>query len=495
MSDFDITKYTGKSSDAKSDSFDISKYTKPTTDSQNQVQVTGDPRVDELIRSGFLTKKQPVATKPYEFGAVTKEVLGPSLEEIKSGLKTRGLEGLKQTGSGLLGLLNAPAAAISELTPKYLVTQGGAMPEDVARRKMAADLSMMQQVAIPELAETGPAALAAKEIKASQVPIVTDKPAALKRIQKEVGPATSTSAVGEKIENNLLSRLQDLIKSRTSQFEGVKNAYFKAGKEQGPQLVEDYKNLLKDEYVKAATEGSQDEISLIAKLNRRVSDRPVSLTDREAGTISPDFNVLEKERRFLNDIANGLEVEGAEGITANFARDMAAKLEGVISNKISKEFNAFKDTYTALSEPINEYARATGAKVTQRADEYLPNVSKVDPAQLPDTFFKSRRSVQDLRALAADETFVRQVAKEHVSTELRNATSAKEIRDYMTKNYDWLQEFPEIKSDLEKIASGQRGKEITRSIAKIGGTGIAGALGLKAVYSGAGTLANLFGGY
>jgi len=454
---------------------------------------TGDPRIDELA-SSLSTKRQASGPKPYEFGSVTKEVLGPSLEEIKSGLRTRGLEGLKQTGSGLLGLLNAPAAAISELTPTYLVTQGGAMPEDVARRKMAADLSMMQQVAIPELAETGPAALAAKEIKASQVPIVTDTPAALKRIQKEVSPATSKSAVGEKIESNLLSRLQDLTKSRTSQFEGVKDAYLKAGKDQGPQLINDYKNLLKDEYVKAATEGSQDEIALIEKLNRRVSDRPVSLTEREAGTITPDFNVLEKERRFLNDIANGLEVEGAEGITATFARDMAAKLEGVISNRIPKEFNTFKDTYTALSEPINEYARATGAKVTQRADEYLPNVSKVDPAQLPDTFFKSRRSVQDLRALAADETFVQQIAKEHVSTELRNATSSKEIRDYMTKNYDWLQEFPEIKSDLEKIASGQRGKEITRSIAKIGGTGIAGALGLKAVYSGAGTLANLVKG-
>ena len=456
-------------------------------------QTTGDPRIDELA-SGLSTKRQASGPKPYEFGAVTKEVLGPSFEEIKSGLKTRGLEGLKQTGSGLLGLLNAPAAAISELTPTYLVTQGGAMPEDVARRKMAADLSMMQQVAIPELAETGPAALAAKEIKASQVPIVTDKPAALKRIQKEVGPATSTSAVGEKIESNLLSRLEDLTKSRTSQFEGVKNAYLKAGKDQGPQLINDYKNLLKDEYVKAATEGSQDEISLIEKLNRRVSDRPVSLTNREAGTIPPDFNVLEKERRFLNDIANGLEVEGAEGITATFARDMAAKLEGVISNRIPKEFNTFKDIYTALSEPINEYARATGAKVTQRAGEYLPNVSKVDPAQLPDMFFKSRRSVQDLRALAADETFVRQIAKEHVSTELRDATSAKEITDYMAKNYDWLQEFPEIKSDLEKIASGQKGKEIRRSIAKIGGTGIAGALGLKAVYSGADTVANLFVG-
>ena len=463
--------------------------------SQSQPKgTTGDPRIDELASSGFLTRKQPSGPKPYEFGSVTKEVLGPSIEEIKSGLKTRGLEGLKQTGAGLLGLLNAPAAAISELMPKYLVTQGGAMPEDVARRKMAADLSMMQQVAIPELAETGPAALAAKEIKASQVPIVTDKPAALKRIQKEVGPATSTSAVGEKIESNLMSRLQDAIQSRRSQFENVKDAYFKAGKNQGPQLVNDYKNLLKDEYVKAATEGSQDEIALIEKLNRRVSDRPVSLTEKEAGTIPPEFDVLEKERRFLNDIANGLEVEGAEGITANFARDMAAKLEGVISNKIPKEFNAFKDTYTALSEPINQYARATGAKVTQRAGEYLPDVSKIDPAQLPSTFFKSRRSVQDLRALAADETFVRQIAKEHVSTELRDATSAKEVTDYIAKNYDWLQEFPEIKSDLEKIASGQKGKEIRRSIAKIGAGGVAGALGLKAVYSTGSALSNLFGG-
>jgi len=500
MADFDLSKYTGKPSDTKSDDFDISKYTKPTTNAQNEIQVTGDPRVDELIRSGFLTKKQPVATKPYEFGAVTKEVLGPSIEEIKSGLKTRGLEGLKQTGSGLLGLLNVPAAAISELTPTYLVTQGGAMPEDVARRKMAADLSMMQQVAIPELSETGPAALAAKEIKASQVPIVTDTPAALKRIQKEVSPATSKSAVGEKIESNLNSRLKDLIESRQKFFEPAKNSYFEAGQKQGTQLLDDYKGFLQNEYAKAATSGSKDEIALIEKLANRISDRKVAQlfgdAKGESAVVSPQFEVLEKERRFLNDIAEGLTPEGSEGIQATFARDMANNLEQIISNRIPKEFKTFKETYRSLSEPINEYARATGAKVTKKADEYLPDVSKVDPADLPAAFFKSRRGIQDLRALSGDETFVQQIAREHVATDLRNADTAEKIRDYISKpeNYDWLQEFPELKADLENIASKQKGKEIRRSIAKLTAGGLAGALGLKALYSGASAVSNLFEG-
>jgi len=462
----------------------------------NPKGTTGDPRIDELA-SGLSTKRQASGSKPYEFGTITKEVLGPSIEEIKSGLRTRGLEGLKQTGSGLLGLLNAPAAAISELTPTYLVTQGGAMPEDVARRKMAADLSMMQQVAIPELAETGPASLVSKEIKASQVPIVTDKPAALKRIQKEVSPATSKSAVGEKIESNLDSRLNDLIQSRQKFFEPAKNSYFEAGQKQGAQLLDDYKGFLQNEYAKAATSGSKDEIALIEKLANRISDRKVAQlfgdAKGESAVVSPQFEVLEKERRFLNDIAEGLTPEGSEGIQATFARDMANNLEQIISNRIPKEFKNFKETYRSLSEPINEYARATGAKVTKKADKYLPDVSKIDPADLPAAFFKTRRGIQDLRTLSGDETFVQKIAREHVSTELRNADTAEKIRDYISKNYDWLQEFPELKGDLEKIATSQRGKEITRSIAKIGGGGIAGALGLKALYSGADTVANLLG--
>jgi len=465
----------------------------------SKLQTTGDPNVDALVSSGFVNKKQPSTQKPYEFGSITKEVLGPSVEEIRSGLKTRGWEGLKQTGAGLLGLLNAPAAAISELTPSYLVTQGGAMPEDVARRKLAADLSMMQEVAVPELAETGPASLVAKDIKASQVPIITDKPAALKRIQKEVGPATSKSAVGEKIETNLDSRLNDLKASREKLFEKTKDDYLNAGRAQGDQLLQDYKTFLQDAYARASATGSADEINLIKKLADRISDRRVSQlfgdAKKESVAVQPGFDVLEKERRFLNDVADGfVSPEGAEGIQAASARDMANKLEQIIANRIPKEFKGFKDTYRSLSEPINEYARATGAKVTKKADKYLPEISKIDPAQLPDTFFKSRRSVQDLRALSADDTFVNQIAKEHIATELRDATSAKEITDYMAKNYDWLQEFPEFQRDLENIASSQKGKEIRKAILKWGSGGVAGALGLKAVYSGLGALSNIIGG-
>jgi len=311
--------------------------------------------------------------------------------------------------------------------------------------------------------------------------VIEDIPAALSKIEKLIAPASSTSKVGEKIESKLTTRLNDLIKNRREQFENVKNVYFDAGSKQGLQLVEDYKNLLQDTFAEGAAKGSADEQALAKKLWDRIQDRPVSLIDKEAGKVTPEFEVLEKERRFLNDIANGLKVEGAEGITANFARDMASKLETVIERRIPKEFNSFKETYKSLSEPINQYNRAVGSDVVKRADEYLPEVSKIDPAKIPDKVFQSKRSIDDLRAVSGDEKFVQQMAKEYVAVKLRNATTAEEIRNFMTneKNYDLIQEFPEIKQSLESIAKNQKGKEIGASIAKWGALGAAGYFGAQ----------------
>jgi len=313
----------------------------------------------------------------------------------------------------------------------------------------------------------------------------------LSRYERTLKPATSKSAVGEKLESTLTKRLDDLISSRRKEFEGIKDAYLEAGSAKEGQILNDYKTALNNYY--NAKKLSEDERVLLLKSLNRLSARPASLLEKDGELVEPGFEVIEKERRFLNDVAKGLKVEGAEAIPAESARNMANILESVIAKNVPNEFNNFKQTYTTLSEPINQYNRAVGQAVTKRADEYLPEVSKIDPASLPSKFFSSRRSINDLRALSGDEKFVQDVAREHVATELRGAKDAQTIRDYIAKNYDWLQELPAIRKDLEGIAATRKGTEIAKSLAKWGAGLLAVGVGADALSSGTKKLFGILG--
>ena len=289
-----------------------------------------------------------------------------------------------------------------------------------------------------------------------------------KAVEKELAPATSVSAVGEKLESKIQSRLSQLTDARRKEFEGVKNAYFDAGRKSEAPILDDYTRNIQEFYAKNADRLSVDERNLLKKSLDRLADRPVSLTEREAGTVAPGFDAIEKERRFLDDVSKGLKVEGAEAIPAMFAKDMSKMLEASIQKHVPKEFEQFNTAYKTLSEPINRYNTALGQSVTKRADDYLPEFSKIDPAKIPDKFFSSKRSINELRELTGDEQFVQQAAREHIANELKGMKQAKEIRDYMRKNYDWLQELPGINKTLDTIADRVGGGDTIKNVLKYG---------------------------
>jgi len=288
-----------------------------------------------------------------------------------------------------------------------------------------------------------------------------------KQLEKVMSPATSVSQVGEKLETKLGERLTDLVKTRRQEFDAVANNYIAAGEKVQDQIRNDYVNALGQYYAKnVGAKLTDDEISLMQRLLNRVSARPAALGEKEAGQIERGFGTIEKERRFLDDVAKGfVKPEGAEAIRSEFAKDMSNLLEGVIKNRIPEEFKAFNKTYSELSEPINRYNTALGQAVTKKAGEYLPEVSKIDPAKIPGKFFDSRRSINELRSLAGDETFVQNVAREHIATDLRNLKESKQVRDYINKNYDWLQELPQIRQELESLAQATGRGELAKKLA------------------------------
>jgi hypothetical protein len=309
---------------------------------------------------------------------------------------------------------------------------------------------------------------------------VTEGTMPTRAVEKSVGKATTPSEIGKDIDQTIGDRLRQYIDTRRDQFEGVKNTYLNAGRQKEANILNDYKNELGAFYAKNSDRLSKDEIALMERLMKRTEARPVELGSKEAGTVLPGFEALEKERRFLSDVAAGLKVEGAEAINAMFAKDMSNLLEGVISKSVPKEFKTFNDTYKTLSEPINLYNSRLGQTVVARADDYLPQVAKLDPAKVPAKFFETQRSVQELKALTADPKLADQFARRHLANELEGVKTAEQLKKYARDNRDWLQEFPALQAEVDRLASSVKGGERLKNVGKllIGGGAAGKALGL-----------------
>jgi hypothetical protein len=300
-----------------------------------------------------------------------------------------------------------------------------------------------------------------------------------KAIKSAFGEASSVSAVGEKAEKQISKKLEDLVNTRREEFKSVKDNYLNAGRQNEEAILDNYLSKINEHYAVNASSMSPEEIKLLKESVARLGERPVEITGKVSETVRPGFEALEKERRFLDDVTRGVKVEGAAAIPAQFAKDLSKMLEGSISQYVPKEFENFNTVYRTLSEPINQYGAALGQQVTKRAGEFLPDIPKIDPAKIPNAFFSSRRSINDLKALTGDEKFVNDLAREHVATEIRGVDKAEKIRDYVAKNYDWLQELPALRSELEALAGNLRNAERLKTGAKIGAGAYLGSAALN----------------
>lgn len=341
-------------------------------------------------------------------------------------------------------------------------------------------------------------------------------------IEKIAKPST-ISDVGEKIHTKLTAALKALTTSRAKEADNLFDAYKSAGKSFEDKILADYQKALTDWRGKNLSQGSlsHEEDTAVQKSflktagfdpelgtaqkdaaaareaerqaavnaqGRKIPPRASHKAPSKTEKIPPGIGALEKERRVLNDKANGMEVVGAEGISARAAKEISDLLTKSIRKYVPKEFDAAMEGYKKASEPVNRYATALGSKITKTAHEYLPDMPKTDPAQVPRAFFKSRRSVQELKDLSGDAKFVEQAAKEHVANDLIGAKTSAEVGAYMQKNRDWLQEFPQLQKQLTDTAKTLKSAERAKTVGKVG----AGILGLGAADA---TVRKILGGF
>lgn len=332
-----------------------------------------------------------------------------------------------------------------------------------------------------------------------------------RKLIEAIGKPSTISDVGENITKKVEGNLKALVKDRKPKADALFDKYLAKGKQFEENILTDYKNALADYYAKGVGSGklSVEQIAAVQKAASRLTDRASELgkagkaaesegaaaarvaaagrkippritpTMEEGEKVAPGIGALEKERRIWNDIADGYDVKGAEGITAQAARDIRDLLTGAIQKYVPQEFKAAMEGYQKLSEPINRFNTALGRKVTIKADDYLPEVAKTDPALVPRSFFKSRQSVNELKELSGDPKFAETAARDHVANDLAGKTTSDEVSGYLQKNRDWLQEFPSIQKQLADISKTLKTAERTKTGAKYVGGGVVGAEALS----------------
>ena len=171
------------------------------------------------------------------------------------------------------------------------------------------------------------------------------------------------------------------------------------------------------------------------------------------------FEGLENLRRFLRDRAYGLPAEGFDAIGQRQAGDLADAVEA-IQMKFSPSIGKFLEQYRKDSEPLNKFKTDLGKAIVGK-EEFDMTRFATDPAELASKFFKSETSVKDLmQLLTSGKDFVsvigaknaEQLARGVVASKLQDASS-KDIQKFVTSNADWLNQFPQLRQQLEAAAT------------------------------------------
>jgi len=191
---------------------------------------------------------------------------------------------------------------------------------------------------------------------------------------------------------------------------------------------------------------------------RRALD-PVKEVDGVSTAQPVSFQGLENLRRFLRDRAYGLPAEGFDAIGQKQAGELAEAVEK-IQRKFSPSVGKFLEQYKADSEPLRIFKTKLGEAIVGK-EEFDMTRFATDPAELANKFFKSETSVKDLMQLLGKD-FVsvlggnvknaEQLARGVVASKLQDASS-KDIQKFVTSNADWLNQFPQLRQQLEAAST------------------------------------------
>ena len=276
-----------------------------------------------------------------------------------------------------------------------------------------------------------------------------------------IGTPQTPTQIGQSIRDAATPIFENLKKVRSDNAEKFKGEAFgdALNKERAGQKVENTKSFKEaitsiDNAIKNPETGlrnvSINEVESQLQKVRRALD-PVKEVDGVSTAQPVSFEGLENLRRFLRDRSYGLPAEGFDAIGQKQAGELANAVEK-IQREFSPKIAKFLEQYKTDSEPLNRFKTKLGEALVGK-EEFDMNRFATDPAELANKVFKSETSVKDLmQLLGGDARSAEQFARSVVANKLQDA-SGKDIQKFVTSNADWLNQFPQLRQQLEAAAT------------------------------------------
>lgn len=178
----------------------------------------------------------------------------------------------------------------------------------------------------------------------------------------------------------------------------------------------------------------------------------------EVGTTS--FQALDDVRRSLGEAFRGKPPQGYEAIEKGAAKDLYQKISNLQKKYAGPAQEKLLEDYHAATEGMQVFSSKAGKKATA-LDQFREGNFATDASTLPSTYFKTRASIQALKDLTGSNKEVAVAALEHADKELAGKTGP-QIREWMTKNAEWLSEVRPVQGLVNKYAT--RLEESERSL-------------------------------
>jgi cell division septum initiation protein DivIVA len=276
-----------------------------------------------------------------------------------------------------------------------------------------------------------------------------------------IGTPQTPTQTGQSIRDATTPIFENLKKVRSDNAEKFKGEAFgeALNKERAGQKVSDtpafkdaltaIANAIKNPETKLRNVSINEVESQLLKVRNALD--PVKEVDGVAVGQPVSFQGLENLRRFLRDRAYGLPAEGFDAIGQRQAGDLADAVEA-IQKQFSPKITKFLEQYRADSEPLNRFKTKLGEAIVGKEEFDMARFA-TDPAELASKVFKSETSVKDLmQLLGGDARSAEQFARSFVASKLQDASS-KDIQKFVTSNADWLNQFPQLRQQLEAAAT------------------------------------------
>jgi hypothetical protein len=209
-----------------------------------------------------------------------------------------------------------------------------------------------------------------------------------------------------------------------------------------------------------------------------VSSKTTKKTPSE--TTEKDIKALVEELRFLRDVdAKGKPYEAYAGLSADYKRDLKAKLEQAL-HSWSDEYRLADEAYKAASQKLAPFRTELMSRAL-KGEKFDPKSMVKSPEEFGTTFFTDVDGVRQLKAVTQDPAAVSQLGKEYVASLLANKTPA-QVKSFAkdAKNSGWMREAG-INDAVQKYAQQTATAESRQDILKkLGYATVVGTVGYTA---------------